>query len=171
MFRAVREGWFGELMEIDAMMGKKAGADMRRQLAEFSGGGFFELACHILDAAVYLMGRPLKVHGLPGARVRVTVTLLQIINWRCSSILRARLVCAAITPIRLVSAAALSVAGTRGGWKFSHWRAVVVLNPRPGTREIQKGSQTVQLKSGRSYTAEFADLARVIRGEKAGVEL
>ena len=28
MFRAVREGWFGEIMELDAMMGKQANAFM-----------------------------------------------------------------------------------------------------------------------------------------------
>jgi hypothetical protein len=32
--------------------------------------------------------------------------------------------------------------------------------------KYKKGTQTVQLKGGRSYLAEFKDLARVIRGEK-----
>ena len=41
-----------------------------------------------------------------------------------------------------------------------------VLNLDRARGEYKRGSQTVQLKSGRSYTAEFADLARVIRGEK-----
>ena len=32
--------------------------------------------------------------------------------------------------------------------------------------EFKKGTQTVQLKGGRSYVAEFIDLAKVIRGKK-----
>ncbi len=63
MFNAAREGWFGEIMEIDAMMGKKAGAGMRKELAVFPGGGFFELACHILGAAIHILGKPRAVHG------------------------------------------------------------------------------------------------------------
>ena len=39
MFKAVSEGWFGEIMEIDAMMGKKAGEGMRKELSAFPGGG------------------------------------------------------------------------------------------------------------------------------------
>ena len=36
MFNAVKERWFGEIMEIDAMMGKKAGDGMRKELAAFA---------------------------------------------------------------------------------------------------------------------------------------
>ena len=31
---------------------------------------------------------------------------------------------------------------------------------------FKKGAKTVQLKGGRSYVAEFTELAKVIRGEK-----
>ena len=51
-------------MELDAMMGKQANAALRKELAEFSGGGFFELACHILDAAITVLGKPDRVLGI-----------------------------------------------------------------------------------------------------------
>ena len=41
-----------------------------------------------------------------------------------------------------------------------------LLNLDRARGKFQKGNQTVQLKGGRSYVAEFSDLAKVIRGEK-----
>jgi len=40
------------------------------------------------------------------------------------------------------------------------------LNLDQARESYKKGSQTVQLKGGRSYVPEFADLAKVIHGEK-----
>ena len=49
MYRAVKEGWLGEIMEVDAMMGKMASASLRKELARYPGGGMFELACHLIQ--------------------------------------------------------------------------------------------------------------------------
>jgi len=168
MFRAVREGWFGELMEIDAMMGKMAGAGMRKELAEFSGGGFFELACHILDAAVYLMGPPTKVHGIirrtqQGEGDTFADNQLAVLEYPKGT---ACLRCNHNDPFGFPRRR-FQVAGTRGGMEIQPLESGrFVLNLDRARGEYKKGSQTVQLKGGRSYTAEFADLAKVIRGEK-----
>jgi len=61
LFQMARDGWLGRITELSAMMGKKGGDRMRQQLAEFSGGGMFELACHIIDAMVTVLGKPDKV--------------------------------------------------------------------------------------------------------------
>lgn len=58
LFRAVREGWLGEIMEIDASMGKLAHAGLRKSLGAMPGGGMFELACHVVDAALTILGPP-----------------------------------------------------------------------------------------------------------------
>ena len=63
MYRAVREGWLGEITEIDAMMGKMASASLRRELGRYDGGGMFELACHLVDSVVHLLGKPERVHA------------------------------------------------------------------------------------------------------------
>jgi len=60
-FRAVREGWLGEVFEVHAVMSKKDPDSQRRRLAEFSGGSMFELGCHVIDATVAVMGRPERV--------------------------------------------------------------------------------------------------------------
>jgi predicted dehydrogenase len=60
-FRAVREGWLGDVFELHAVISKKNPADQRRPLAEFAGGTMFELGCHLIDATVAVMGRPERV--------------------------------------------------------------------------------------------------------------
>lgn len=63
LFRAVREGWLGEVTGIDASMGKLADADGRREIGRYPGGGMFELACHLIDAVVTVLGPPQSAHG------------------------------------------------------------------------------------------------------------
>lgn len=63
MFRAVREGWLGEITGIDAAIGKLADAGGRREIGRYAGGGMFELACHVVDAVVTVLGPPQAVHG------------------------------------------------------------------------------------------------------------
>jgi predicted dehydrogenase len=61
LFRAARAGWFGEILEITATMGKQADAGLRRSLATIPGQGMFELGCHLIDAIVTVLGAPTKV--------------------------------------------------------------------------------------------------------------
>jgi len=168
MFHAVGEGWFGEIMEIDAMMGKLAGADMRRQLNEFSGGGFFELACHILDSAIFILGKPQKVFGF-NSRTRAAQgdvfadNQLAVLQYpKATACLRCNHNDPFGGPRRR-----FQVAGTQGGMEIQPLESgKILLNLDRARGKFQKGTQMVQLKGGRSYVAEFADLAKVIRGEK-----
>ncbi|MDP6903201.1 MAG: Gfo/Idh/MocA family oxidoreductase [Verrucomicrobiota bacterium] len=168
MFKAVREGWFGEIMEIDAMMGKKAGDGMRKELAEFRGGGFFELACHILDAAIHILGKPQAVHGF-NLRTRkksgdtFADNQLAVLKFaKATACLR----CNHNDPFGFPRRR-FNIAGSRGGMEIQQLESGrFVLNLDQARGEFKKGSQTVQLKGGRSYSAEFTDLARAIRGEK-----
>jgi predicted dehydrogenase len=63
LHRAVTEGWLGRITELDAMMGKKLDAPARRELLRLEGGGMFELGCHLVDAACWLLGKPAAVHA------------------------------------------------------------------------------------------------------------
>lgn len=62
LLRAHREGWLGEITEIDASMGKLADARVMAQLGALPGHGMFELACHLVDVVVKLLGEPKSVH-------------------------------------------------------------------------------------------------------------
>ena len=168
MFRAVREGWFGEIMELDAMMGKQANAALRKELAEFSGGGFFELACHILDAAITVLGKPDRVLGInlrTGAAQGDTFAdnQLAVLDYPKAT---ATLRCNHNDPFGFPRRR-FHLAGTRGGMEIQQLEGGrFTLNLDQARGPYKKGTQTVQLQGGRSYVAEFADLARVIRGEK-----
>lgn len=72
--RAAREGWFGEITEIDASMGKLAADAQRAALRAYPGGGIFELACHLVDAVVTLLGKPDAVHSFDKRRLAVEIS-------------------------------------------------------------------------------------------------
>jgi len=44
--------------KTDGMIGKNASDPLRRELARYPGGGMFELGCHLIDAAVTVLGPP-----------------------------------------------------------------------------------------------------------------
>ena len=168
MFKAVREGWFGEIMEIDAMMGKQAGNGLRKELSAFPGGGFFELGCHILDAAMHILGKPSKVHGF-NLRTRekegddFADNQLAVLQYEKAT---ANLRCNHNDPFGFPRRR-FNLAGTKGGMEIQPLESGrFTLNLDQDGEEFKKGAQTVQLKGGRSYVAEFTNLAKVIRGEK-----
>ena len=60
-FRAVREGWLGEVFELHGVMSKMVDAGTRLQIAQYAGGTMFELGCHLIDAMVAALGKPDRV--------------------------------------------------------------------------------------------------------------
>ena len=62
IFEAVRAGWLGDVSLVrGAIDSHYPGASARKALAEFRGGGMFELGCHLIDQVARLMGRPQKI--------------------------------------------------------------------------------------------------------------
>ncbi|MHC4404949.1 MAG: Gfo/Idh/MocA family protein [Planctomycetota bacterium] len=57
-FRAIREGWLGEVFELHGVISKMVSGEKREQLARFAGGTMFELGCHLIDAMVAALGKP-----------------------------------------------------------------------------------------------------------------
>jgi len=64
LFVAHREGWLGDITEISGSMGKLADPRLYQELASIPGHGMFELGCHLVDAVVYLLGKPSSVHAI-----------------------------------------------------------------------------------------------------------
>jgi len=58
MYKAVREGWLGNVFEIHGVSSKKSGPEARKEWAQFSGGKMFELGYHLIDSLVHIMGSP-----------------------------------------------------------------------------------------------------------------
>ena len=165
MYRAVREGWLGEIMEVDGMMGKMASASLRRELGRYPGGGMFELACHMVDSIVHVMGKPAKVHAF----VRRTQgdgvgdNQLAVLEYKNAT---ATIRCNHRAPHGFPRRR-FQIAGDKG--------AIEIRPIEPGKLTLSlgeshggfdRGTHVVKLpiSSGR-YDGEFADLARVVRGD------
>ena len=58
---AARSGWLGDVFEVRATIHTLVPAAERRALARFPGGQMFELACHLIDPLIRLMGEPARV--------------------------------------------------------------------------------------------------------------
>lgn len=168
LFQVVRDGWLGEITEVSGMMGKKMDDAGRRDLARFEGGGMFELACHLVDAVVTVLGPPAAVTGInhrthPG-KDSFADNQLAILDYPKAI---ATIRCNHVDPLGFARRQ-FEVAGTQGSCEIRPLeppRLRLGLDRPRG--QFQKGFQDVELpKSAGRYDAEFLDLARVIRGEK-----
>jgi predicted dehydrogenase len=161
-------GWLGDVFEVHAVMSKVVGPAERAVLAEYRGGMMFELGCHVIDLVVGIMGTPTKVtpyvrrsskqdDGLqdnmlavfeyPGATATVKSSALEVDGTQR----RHLVVCATegtfhIQPLDDPSAR-VTFASARGPYR--------------------KGQQDVTFPKYTRYVEDAADMARVIRGEKA----
>ena len=165
MYRAVREGWLGEIMEVDGMMGKMASGSLRRELGRYPGGGMFELACHMVDSVVHLMGKPAKVHAFTRRTQGDGVADNQLAVFEYENA-TATIRCNHRDPHGFPRRR-FQIAGDRG--------AIEIRPIEPGKLTLSlteahggfgRGTHEVKLpRSNGRYDGEFADLARVIRGE------
>lgn len=166
-FHAAREGWLGNVFSVEAVIGKAIGAGERAKLLAYRGGTMFELGCHLIDAVITLLGPPQQVTAharhsgsfaddlldnqlatlaYPDAIVTVRSSLVEV----SGNARRQFVVCgdAGTIDIRPLEPPALRLA---------------LAQPRG---EFKKGYQDVAVPNRPRYEADFADLARVIRGEK-----
>lgn len=166
LFRAVREGWLGEITEIDAAMGKLANAETRKTIASLPGGGMFELACHAIDAVVTILGKPAEVHAVltPVGTDGVKDNQLAVLQYpKVAAVIRCNHADPFGGPRRR-----FNVTGTKGTCELLPLESGKVnLSLTEAQGGYKKGAQSLRLvvPNGR-YDAEFIDLARIVRGEK-----
>jgi len=166
LFKAQREGWLGEIREIDAMIGKLADARVLKQLAALPGGGMFELGCHVIDAAMTLMGRPDEVHAFstPSQEGGVKDNQLAVLVYKKATV---AIRCNHADPFG-GPRRRFTVAGSKGAMEIlplESGQATLFLDAPHG--EWKKGQQQIKLSvpKGR-YDNDLADFAKVVRGEK-----
>jgi predicted dehydrogenase len=168
LFRMVRDGWLGRITELSAMMGKKGDDGMRKQLAEFAGGGMFELGGHIIDAMVTVLGRPDKVtaHNRRSQPEKDSFADNQMAVYDYPHAI-ATIRCNHLDPFGFPRRF-FNVTGEMGSVFINPLEPpkmrVALDRPRG---EFAKGFQDVTLpKITDRYVEEFVDLAKVVRGEK-----
>lgn len=166
--RALRDGWLGEVFEVDGVISKTVGSASRKQLAEYPGGAMFELGCHLIDVLVWILREPdgvtpfirrsrpeedtladnqLAVFEYPTATATIRSALIEVAGGQ-----RRQFV----------------VCGDRGTFDLRPLNGdsfrLALDRPRDSYR---KGYQDLTLpEKPRRYVGDFLDLAAVIRGEK-----
>jgi len=184
LVRAVKEGWLGEVMEIDASMGKLLDEGTRKRFAQLPGGGMYELACHLVDTIVTLMGPPLSVQAFGNATRATLDTLvdnqLAVLTYPKATV---TIRCNHADPFGGPHRA-ISVRGTRGAMEIrplESGKGLLRLDEARDTTKVcrqvgdkmimfaeprfKKGENTFTLEvpKGR-YDEEFRDLHRVLVG-------
>jgi predicted dehydrogenase len=168
LFRAAKEGWFGEILEIDCAMGKLAPQGMRKELAGIAGGGMFELACHIIDAVVTVLGKPEKVTAIakqssPSVDTFADDQLAVLEYAKATVTVRCNHADPFGGPHRR-----FQVVGTKGAMEITPLESgrckLMLSEPHEGFKTGEQ-SLALEVPKGR-YDEEFIDLARVVRGEK-----
>jgi predicted dehydrogenase len=166
-FQAVREGWLGQVISVDAAMSKLIDGRSRAALRPYRGGAMFELGCHLIDAVISVLGRPQRVTAFSRSASpqndgfadnqlavleypRVTATVRSAVVEFAGERRRHFVVCGdrgsvQIQPLEPPQVR-LALSEARGGYP--------------------KGTQELAMPRLARYDGEFTDLAKVIRGEK-----
>lgn len=162
---AVRQGWLGDVFLVRAQMNSLVDVKRRPEWAEFHGGSMFELGCHLIDAVVRMLGRPVKV--TPHLQRRGGDGLAD----NCTAVLEFAKAQAVVTSAVLQPNSSphryIEVLGTNGTARLQP------IEPPSLTIELAKaagpyqaGTQKIELPPYRRYAPEFAALAAEIRGEQ-----
>jgi predicted dehydrogenase len=166
LFIAVREGWLGEITEIVAAMGQLADPKTRAQLGALPGGGFFELACHVTDAVLTVMGQPKSVHAFstPVGSDGMKDNQMAVLEYtKATAVIRCNHADPFGGPRRR-----FNVTGTDGTLEILPLESGRVnLSLSKACGGFKKGSQSLDLEVPKDrYVGEFLDLAKIVRGEK-----
>lgn len=166
LFQAVREGWLGEITEIDAAMGKLADPSTRKKIGELEGGGLFELGCHVIDAVMTILGTPAAVTAFstPVGTDGVKDNQMAVLQYaKATAVIRCNHTDPFGGPRRR-----FNVTGTEGTFEIVPLESGKVnLSITKARGSYKKGAQSFQLDVPKDrYAAEFVDLAKVVRGEK-----
>ena len=162
---AARKGWLGEVYMVRGTMNSDRGPEERAIEARYKGGGFFELAGHMIDRTVDLLGRPTKVHSWLRHDTKYPDTLADN-NLAVLEFDKALAV--------LTQAARMAGSGDHRSFEVIGTDGTVMVWPEAGpprmrvqVRKAQgpyaAGWQEIKLPPQPRFTGDFKDLARAIQ--------
>ena len=164
----LKKGWLGEPFQVDAVMGKVVGAADRKELARFPGGIMFELGCHVLDLVVGILGKPTAVTGHARHVSKLDDQLADHMLGVFEYPKAVATVTASAVEVDGFSRRHLVVCGTEGTFHIQPLdNPAVRLSLSKDRGDYKRGGQDIKLPKYERYVADAADMARVIRGEKA----
>lgn len=164
----LKKGWLGDVFEIHTVMSKVVDPASRRELAKYPGGIMFELGCHIIDLVVGILGKPKEVtaHAQHVSKVddKLLDNMLAVFDYPKAT----ATVKSSAVEVEGGDRRHLVVCGTEGTFHIQpldNPSARVALSMARG--EYKKGYQDVRFPKYARYGADAADMAKIIRGEKA----
>jgi predicted dehydrogenase len=164
----LNNGWLGDIFEVHAVMSKVVNSKDRPALAEFSGGILFELGCHVLDLVIGVLGEPKSVSG--HSRHSSTIddqlqdNMLAVLDYPQAM---ATIKSSAIE-VNGESRRHLVVCGTEGTFHIQPLdNPTAKLTLSSDRQSYKKGIQEISFPKYARYVDDAADMARIIRGEKA----
>ena len=164
----LKRGWLGEVFEVHTVMSKVVDAASRRELAAFRGGIMFELGCHIIDLVVGVLGKPTHVTAFP-QHVRkhddhLVDNMLAVFEYPHAT----ATVKSSAVEVDGSERRHFVVCGTEGTFHIQpldNPSARVTLSTARDT--YVKGYQDITFPKYVRYVDDAADMAKIIRGEKA----
>jgi predicted dehydrogenase len=162
------KGWLGEVFEVHAVMSKVVDPAGRKPLAAYKGGMLFELGCHILDLVIGVLGKPQGVAAFNRHSAKLDDGLLDNMLAVLSYPRATATVKSSALEVEGGDRRHLVVCGTEGTFHIQPLdspSARVSLSQARG--EYKKGPQVITFPKYTRYVDDAADMAKVIRGEKA----
>ena len=164
----LKRGWLGDVFEVHAVMSKVVDPASRRRLAEYRGGIMFELGCHLVDLVVGVLGRPTGVTPFAQRAAAVddqlTDNMLAVLEYpRAIATVKS-----SAMEVNGFDRRHFVVCGTEGTFHIQpldNPAARVALSKPRG--DYKRGYQDISFPKYRRYVDDAADMARIIRGEKA----
>jgi len=171
--RIVREGWLGEVFEIQASMSHNYGGDAyQKYLGAFKGGIMFNLGCHLIDFIVPMLGRPERIvpflKSAPGCPDAIKNNCMTIMEYPHATVtLRA-------CSVEVAPERRLRICGTQGTIdlcpveRFDGKPLQMRLSLLQGNAEYAAGTHTVDFGVKRDrYADQLFELAKTVNGEMA----
>jgi predicted dehydrogenase len=164
----LRELWLGDVFEVHTVMSKVVGDAERRNLAQYSGGIMFELGCHVIDQVISVLGKPDRIHAYPRHSGMQNDGLLDNMLAVFEYPRATASVKSAAIEVDGGNRRHFVVCGTRGTFHIQPLdNPSVRLTLDEARGEYRKGTQEIALPKFTRYVADAADMAAILRGEKA----
>jgi len=171
--RAVRQGWLGDVFEIQASMSHDyGGEDYQAYIGEFPGGIMFNLGCHLIDMVVAMLGSPKRVtpflKSAPGYPDSVKNNCLTVLEYPHATVaLRA---CS--KEVDGIARRRLKICGTKGAVelcpleRFDGEPLRMRLTLSEGNDDFDAGTRMVDFGVvADRYESQLRELAKTINGE------
>lgn len=163
----LQKGWLGEPFEVHTVISKKMDAASRKQLEPQPGGMMFELACHVIDLVVQILGRPDQVTAFAQHASDIDDTLQDNMLAVFSYPRALATVKTSCNEVQGFDRRHIVVCGSEGTFHlqpFGRPSASLTLSQAKG--KYRKGQQDISFSGYTRYQDDVADMAKIIRREK-----